>query len=135
MTWAYTEVSRSAIDSLIEDRLRCVPSMIDYARMARAEALVATAVFTRIKDPGLKKGFSAYEVRVGTILMGVVKQDNLHTYKMAGRLRYGDQYLKRWIYEAEGQHRMGRDIHYDTRKQAAMRLIEVQLERGLNLGA
>jgi hypothetical protein len=70
------------------------------------------------------EGFKAYSVVIDGETYGTVYQEKEHVYKMSGRLRYGDKYVKRWRYEGAGAR-----LYYNTRKTAAHMLIEDHIRK------
>lgn len=62
----------------------------------------------------------AYEVFVSGQMIGQVRQAERHSYKMAGRLRYGDTYAVKWqALLPNGEYARSHRVYADTRKEAA----------------
>ena len=76
-----------------------------------------------------ERPMTAYEVYLDGKLIGTVEQAERHSYKLAGRLRYGDTYSVKWqSFLKNGDHAASHRIYSDTRTEALRWLIE-EIER------
>jgi hypothetical protein len=67
----------------------------------------------------------AYQVFVDGVMVGVVEQGERHSYKKAGRLRYGDTYSIKWRAKLNGNLDYCRErLYAESRKQAVGWLLE-----------
>ena len=73
------------------------------------------------KNGVVPKAYAVY--RDGT-LIGTVEQSERHSYKLAGRLRYGDSYAVKWQAKLpNGEYARSHRVHADTRKEAVSWLL------------